>query len=89
MEPSGRHRRNDLQRPPDDKDTWAGTVLHIVEIATESWKKFIMVSILLFGPGDRRRGLGLAAEELMSLGSRHWLKSADVAPPKAAPAIGP
>ncbi|MGH3222059.1 MAG: hypothetical protein ACRDPY_25730 [Streptosporangiaceae bacterium] len=45
MESSGR--RNDLQRPPGDKDTWAGTVGHLVEIATESWKKLVMVSILL------------------------------------------
>lgn len=29
------------------KDTWAGTVRRIVEIATESWKKLVMVSILL------------------------------------------
>ena len=45
MEPSGRC--SDLQRLPSDKDTWAGTVGHIVEIATESWKKLVMVSTLL------------------------------------------
>jgi hypothetical protein len=39
--------RNYWQRPPGDTYTWAGTVRHIVEIATESWENLVMVSILL------------------------------------------
>ena len=34
-------------QPPDDRDNWPNTVRRIVEIATESWEKLAMVSILL------------------------------------------
>jgi hypothetical protein len=38
---------SELKRPRDDAGTWAVAALRIVEIATESWRKLAMISILL------------------------------------------